>query len=140
MKRVAFLLFVGCIVFNSALNCYGQLYTAPNIFRLWNQPEEAHRTTFLKDGFNKVYGGPKKEGGYLYLYHQKKAKEYLFINYDEKYRITLINYYLLNKKAYLNLIANRSNLEDGEKMSPQGLTIYEDGKKYYQMIFTKTLR
>ncbi|MCX2449775.1 hypothetical protein OQX61_00710 [Pedobacter sp. PLR] len=93
-----------------------------------------------KKGFTEVYGGPKKQGGFIYLYHNKKAQEYLFIHYTDSSKTSSITYYLPTKAKYLNFQIDKKTLNPGEEMSPHGTTTYNDGKKYYQVSFMRSIR
>lgn len=137
MKYIFTLLLYSYITtFNTQL-CAAQQLQASSIFQIWDLPYEEQHQMLKAKKFTKVYGGPKKEGGFLYLFHCKVAKEYLFINYDEAYHTTLINYYMASKAHYLKFITPSNTNSLDYKILPQGLTLYEDGKKYYQVILTK---
>ena len=83
---------------------------------------------FLAKGFNKVYGGPRKEGGTLYLFYHKRNDEYIFVNASKSCIVTGIDYYLPNKAIYQNLIPRKTELSPGEDYYPRGRVVY-NGKK-----------
>lgn len=93
-----------------------------------------------KKGFTEVYGGPKKQGGSIYLYHNKQAQEYLFIHYTDSAKTSSITYYLPTKAKYSNFQIDKKTLNVGEEMTPHGTTTYNDGKKYYQVSFMRSIR
>ncbi|WP_316839492.1 hypothetical protein [Pedobacter gandavensis] len=115
-----------------------QTFKYPGIFTFWDSPGTAHTGILKKKGFSEVYGGPKKQGGSLYLYHNKNAQEYLFIHYTDSGNTSSITYYLPTKLKYLNLQVDQKTLNAGESIRPHGRTSYNDGKKYYQISFMRS--
>ncbi|WP_084286938.1 hypothetical protein [Pedobacter nyackensis] len=115
-----------------------QTFRYPGIFDFWDGPGKLHPQMLKKKGFSEVYGGPKKQGGFIYLYHNKKAQEYLFINYTDSGKMSTITYYLPTKAKYLNLQVDKKTLNVGEEITPHGTTLYNDGKKYYQVSFMRS--
>lgn len=137
-KYLPFLVF--CILAFVPQEMKAQTFQYPQVFDFWIAPGNLHAQMLKKKGFSEVYGGPKKQGGALHLYHHKTAKEYLFIHYTDSGETSSITYYLPTKAKYLNLQPGQKNLKNGEKISPHGTTTYNDGKKYYQISFTLSSR
>lgn len=115
-----------------------QTFPYPRIFDFWDKAGSLHPQILKKNGFSEVYSGPKKQGGFLYLYHNKSAREYLFIHYTDSGKTSSITYYLSTKAKYINLQAAKKILNAGEEITPHGTTVYNDGKKYYQIGFTRS--
>lgn len=116
-----------------------QTFRCPQIFDFWSDASGLHPEILKKKGFSVVYSGPKKLGGSLSLYHHKKAQEYLFIHYTDSGKTSNITYYLPTKAKYLNLQAEKKSLNIAEQVSPHGTTTYNDGKKYYQIGFMRSI-
>ena len=114
-----------------------QTFCYPGIFDFWNGTGKLHPQMLKKKGFSEVYGGPKKQGGFIHLYHNKNVQEYLFIYYTDSGKTSTITYYVPTKAKYLNLQVDKKTLNVGEEITPHGTTTYNDGKKYYQISFIK---
>ncbi len=124
-----------CLLFQMSIQA--QTLRNKDVFDLWLVSPTDGQAALKQKGFKEVYGGPKKEGGYLYLYQHKSAQEYLFLNYDTAYQTNAASYYVPTKSAYLKLQQDRSTLFPGEEITPEGRTRYEDGRKYYHLLFRK---
>lgn len=113
-----------------------QTFQHTEIFLFWKDAAVSHPQILKKNGFKKVYGGPKKAGGFLYLYHHKIAQEYLFIHYSPEMATETISYLVPTKIKYQKLIGvDQKTFLRGEKIISSGTTRYEDGKKYYQVTY-----
>ncbi|MBB2148314.1 hypothetical protein [Pedobacter gandavensis] len=128
-----------CILAFVPQEMMAQTFRYPQIFDFWSDSSSLHPQMLKKKGFSEVYSGPKKQGGFLSLYHNKQAQEYLFINYTDSGKTTTITYYLPTKAKYLNLQVEKKNLKAGEEIKPFGTTTYNDGKKYYQIGFMRSI-
>ncbi|MET4137737.1 hypothetical protein [Pedobacter sp. UYP1] len=113
-----------------------QTFQDTGVFSFWKDAAVSHPQILTKNGFKKVYGGPKKAGGFLYLYHNKTAQEYLFIHYTPAMAAETISYLVPTKIKYQKLVNfDQKTFLRGEKIIPSGTTRYEDGKKYYQVTY-----
>ncbi|WP_316820217.1 hypothetical protein [Pedobacter gandavensis] len=124
-----------CILAFVPQKMMAQTFNSPQIFDFWKGSGSLHPQMLKKKGFSEVYSGPKKQGGFLSLYHSKQAQEYLFIHYTDSGKTSTITYYLPTKAKYLNLQAEKKNLNATEELTAHGITTYNDGKKYYQISF-----
>lgn len=86
-------------------------------------------------GFKMKYSGPKKLGGYLSCYFNKKADEWLFIHDDEQWQTINVSYLLPTLKKYKNNQIEKKLLSQGEEVTPMGKT-YQENKIYYHLIYT----
>lgn len=80
------------------------------------------------------YSGPKKLGGYISCYFNKKANEWLFIHDDEQWQTTNVAYLLPTLKKYKNNQIEKKLLLQGEEVTPMGKT-YQEGKVYYHLMY-----
>lgn len=81
--------------------------------------------------FKTVYGGPRKEGGLLTNMRNRTNEEYLFIYQDDDSTFQSITYYIPDYADYNKLYTSLKT--DSIKVSKLGRTLYENGKKYYQL-------
>jgi len=133
-RNSAFLLLVYLLLsFSNKSN--SQTLKSQEILHLWNAPIRENDRMLKEKGFRDVYGGPKKLGGFIYLLHHNTAREYLFIHTNDSGKTTSVIYYLPTKEIYLKQLKAAKNLGTGELVLPTGATIYEDGKKYYQIVY-----
>ncbi|PWN67831.1 hypothetical protein [Chryseobacterium oncorhynchi] len=86
-------------------------------------------------GFKLKYSGPKKMGGNLACYFNKKFDEWLFINDNEQGKTTQISYLLPTLKKYQKNQTEKKLLLMGEEVNPLGKT-YQEGKIYYHLTYT----
>lgn len=136
-KNYVLILCISLFTF-SAQESKAQTFRYPQIFDFWAGSGKSHIELLKKKGFSEVYSGPKKQGGFIGLYHNKNAQEYLFINYTDSGKTSSITYYLPSKSKYLNLQVDKKTLNLGEEIIPHGTTTYNDGKKYYQISFMRS--
>ncbi len=85
-------------------------------------------------GFKMKYSGPKKLGGYISCYFNKKADEWLFIHDDEQWQTTNVAYLLPALKKYKSNLTEKKLLLQGEEVTPMGKT-YQEGKVYYHLMY-----
>lgn len=98
-------------------------------------PNKMNTDNFLtQKGFKMKYSGPKKLGGNISCYFNKKADEWLFIHDDEQWRTTSVSYLLPTLKKYKNNLIEKKLLSQGEEVSPMGKTSQEN-KIYYQLVY-----
>lgn len=134
MKRYLLLIVLPFLLLTT--NSVAQTFQHEGIFSFWKDAAVSHPQILKKNGFKKVYGGPKKAGGFLYLYHNKTAQEYLFIYYTPAMITESISYLIPTKAKYQKLTGvDQKTFLHGEKITPSGTTRYEDGKKYYQVAY-----
>lgn len=88
---------------------------------------------YKEHNFKKVYAGPRKEGGFLSLFHNTLKNEYIFSYSNEDSQIEQFTYYLPDKIAYDNFLKTKNELT---QITGEGRILYE-GKKYYQIIIRK---
>lgn len=88
-----------------------------------------------KKGFKIKYSGPKKLGGNLACYFNKKFDEWLFIHDNEQGQTTNVYYLLPTLKKYQHNQVEKKLLLQGEEVTPMGKT-YQENKIYYQLIYT----
>lgn len=88
-----------------------------------------------KKGFKMQYSGPKKLGGNLSCYFNKKADEWLFIHDNEQWQTINVSYLLPTLKQYKNNQVEKKLLLQGEEVTPMGKT-YQESKVYYHLIYT----
>lgn len=88
-----------------------------------------------KKGFKMKYSGPKKLGGNLSCYFNKKSDEWLFIHDNEQWQTTHVSYLLPTLKKYKNNQSEKKLLLQGEEVTPMGKT-YQENKIYYHLIYT----
>lgn len=81
------------------------------------------------------YSGPKKLGGNLSCYFNKKADEWLFIHDNEQWQTINVSYLLPTLKQYKNNQVEKKLLLQGEEVTPMGKT-YQESKVYYHLIYT----
>ena len=112
---------------------HAQTLSPSGIWAVINQ--KGSSAPFAEKGFKVVYGGPKKQGGFITLIRHKTGREYLFIDADSANIVRNISYYVPDKKAYMNLMTEKKQLLSGEDYAPMGLVEYE-GKKYYHVTFS----
>lgn len=112
------------------------LQPVSSLFNAIGTPIETFDKTLTKKGFRIVYGGPKKEGGYLCLYSKKSTDEWLFIHGNSQMDVLQFDYYLPTLKQVQKLHWEKKLSLLGEELSNQGLVEYE-GKKYYHLVFRK---
>lgn len=116
--------------------CAAQTFQGSSMFSFWKDAAVSHPQILKKNGFKEVYGGPRKAGGFLYLYHHKIAQEYLFIYYTPAMATETISYLVPTKTKYQKLTGvDQKTFLRGEKIISSGTTRYEDGKKYYQVTY-----
>lgn len=89
----------------------------------------------IKKGFTMKYSGPKKLGGNLACYFNKKFDEWLFINDNEQGQTTSVSYLLPSLKKYKNNLIEKKRLSQGEEVAPLGKT-YQENKIYYHLVYT----
>ncbi|WP_347219355.1 hypothetical protein [Chryseobacterium sp.] len=85
-------------------------------------------------GFKMKYSGPKKLGGNLSCYFNKKADEWLFIHDDEQWQTTSVSYLLPALKKYQNNQIDKKLLLQGESVTSMGKT-YQENKLYYHLVY-----
>lgn len=88
----------------------------------------------IQKGFKMKYSGPKKLGGNLSCYFNKKADEWLFIHDDEQWKTTSVSYLLPTLKKYKTNQVEKKLLLQGEEVTSMGKT-YQEGKVYYHLIY-----
>jgi len=88
-----------------------------------------------KKGFTLKYGGPKKQGGTLYCYVNKKADEWLFIHTDKGEITSQVSYLLPSLKKYRKNLISKKLLLPGEEVIGMGKT-FQENKIYYHLIYT----
>lgn len=88
-----------------------------------------------KKGFRMKYSGPKKLGGNLACYFNKKSDEWLFIHDNEQGQTTTVDYLLPTLKKYQNNQVEKKLSLQGEEVTPMGKT-YQENKIYYHLIYT----
>ncbi|UHO39499.1 hypothetical protein H5J24_05225 [Chryseobacterium capnotolerans] len=86
-------------------------------------------------GFKMMYSGPKKLGGHLSCYFNKKADEWLFIHDNEQWQTTNVSYLLPTLQKYRNNQVEKKLLLQGEEVNPMGKT-YHENKAYYHLVYT----
>ncbi|WP_106915204.1 hypothetical protein [Chryseobacterium aurantiacum] len=86
-------------------------------------------------GFKLKYSGPKKMGGHLACYFNKKSDEWLFINDNEQGKTTQVSYLLPTLKKYKKNQIEKKRLLMGEEVKPMGKT-YQESKIYYHLTYT----
>ncbi|WP_367867430.1 hypothetical protein [Pedobacter sp. WC2423] len=134
MKRYLILIALPFLLLSTC--SVAQTFQHDSLFSFWKDAAVTHPQILKKNGFKKVYGGPKKAGGFLYLYHNKTAQEYLFIHYTQEMATKTISYLVPAKAAYQKLTGvDQKTFLKGEKIISSGTTRYEDGKKYYQVTY-----
>ncbi|WP_160138605.1 hypothetical protein [Chryseobacterium sp. c4a] len=89
----------------------------------------------IKKGFTMKYSDPKKLGGNLACYFNKKFDEWLFINDNEQGQTTSVSYLLPDLKKYKNNLIEKKLLSQGEEVTPMGKT-YQENKIYYHLVYT----
>lgn len=134
MKRYLLLIALSFLLLTT--HSVAQTFQDTDVFSFWKDAAVSHPQILKKNGFKKVYGGPKKAGGFLFLYHNKTAQEYLFIHYTPAMATQTISYLVPTKSKYQKLINfDQKAFLRGEKIISSGTTRYEDGKKYYQVTY-----
>ncbi|AZA77335.1 hypothetical protein EG347_07345 [Chryseobacterium sp. G0186] len=88
-------------------------------------------------GFKLKYSGPKKMGGNLACYFNKKYDEWLFINDNDQGKTTQVSYLLPTLQKYKKNLIEKKLLLLGEEVSPMGKT-YQESKLYYHLTYTFT--
>lgn len=88
-------------------------------------------------GFKLQYSGPKKMGGSLACYFNKKFDEWLFINDNDQGKTTQVSYLLPSLQKYKKNQIEKKLLLLGEEVSPMGKT-YQENKIYYHLTYTFT--
>ncbi|AZA93829.1 Uncharacterised protein [Chryseobacterium nakagawai] len=105
---------------------------------IWHQliPKKFNTDSLLtQKGFKIKYSGPKKLGGNLSCYFNKKYNEWIFIHDNEQEQTTSFSYLLPTLKKYKNNQVEKKLLVQGEKVAPMGKT-YHENKLYYHLIYT----
>ncbi|MEJ5106341.1 hypothetical protein [Chryseobacterium sp. MYb328] len=85
-------------------------------------------------GFKMKYSGPKKLGGNLSCYFNKKADEWLFIHDNEQWQTTGVSYLLPTLKKYQSNQVEKKLLLQGESVTSMGKT-YQENKLYYHLVY-----
>ncbi|MGU3375842.1 hypothetical protein [Chryseobacterium sp. M5A1_1a] len=132
-QRVLILIAITTGVFLSS----AQTLTSSNI---WYDimPNKANTDSLLtKKGFKIQYSGPKKMGGNLSCYFNKKYNEWLFIDDNNQGKTTQVSYLLPTLKKYQKNQVDKKLLLLGEEVSPMGKT-YQEGKIYYHLTYNFT--
>ncbi|MDN3692093.1 hypothetical protein QWZ06_07390 [Chryseobacterium tructae] len=86
-------------------------------------------------GFTLKYSGPKKLGGNLSCYFNKRFDEWIFIHDNEQGQTTSFSYLLPSLQKYQKNKVEKKLLLQGEKVTPMGKT-YQENKMYYHLIYT----
>lgn len=99
----------------------------------------SNKSIIITKKFKTVYSGPRKEGGLLINMYNRKNDEYLFIYQGNDSAFQSIIFYFWNSADYNKMYtALKTEFKtDSLKVSKLGRTLYENGKKYYQLEITK---
>lgn len=86
-----------------------------------------------KKEFKLKYSGPKKQGGNLSCYFNKKSDEWLFIHTDQLDKTTQISYLLPTLKKYQKNRVEKL-LSPEQEINPMGKT-YQENRIYYHLVY-----
>lgn len=86
----------------------------------------------VQKGFKMKYSGPKKQGGFLSCYFNKKSDEWMFIHANVQNQITFISYLLPTLEKYKKNLLEKKQLLPGEEVQAMGKTRQEN-KIYYDL-------
>ncbi|MCQ9637902.1 hypothetical protein MP478_00765 [Chryseobacterium sp. WG14] len=96
-------------------------------------PGKLNRDSLLvQKGFKMKYSGPKKQGGFLSCYFNKKSDEWMFIHANDQNQVTTISYLLPTLQKYKKNLIDKKQLLPGEEVQAMGKTIQEN-KIYYDL-------
>ncbi|REC61955.1 hypothetical protein DRF65_13085 [Chryseobacterium pennae] len=123
------------IALNSGISMFSaQTLTSSEVwYKLFSKKVNTD-SLLTQKGFKMKYSGPKKLGGNLSCYFNKKADEWLFIHDNEQWQTTGVSYLLPTLTKYKNNQVEKKLLLQGESVTPMGKT-YQENKLYYHLVY-----